>query len=231
MSIAAAVLVAIALPQAKISTTFATTTNNRTGYYTTSLKVPTFAGSPLAAYATRQLKLEAATGLADWMKQNFTGAAAKTKPRLEYFYQAQPFVSMATPDVISMYFMVSTFEAGAHPMSVYDPHTFAMVDGKPVEVHAKDLFNPSTKFVDLISSLVISKLMQNPRAQWVTDGTVKALTPGQVDSFVVTPSSITYLFNPYDMGPYAVGTFEVKVPFSEIATDLNKSGPLQSLLQ
>lgn len=227
MSASLALLLALALPQAKITTTFQTTTNNKVGFYETSLKLPTFAGSPLATFATQSLRKEATTGLAEWMKEN----AVTQKPRLPGFYQIQPFISMATPDIISMYFLVSTYEGGAHPMTVFDPHTYAMVAGKPVEVHAKDLFKPDIKFVDIVSSLVISKLMQNDRAEWVTDGTVKALTPAQVDSFVVTPSSITFLFNPYDMGPYAVGSFQVKVPYTEMSSDLDKSGPLKPLLK
>ena len=226
MSIALALL-AVTLPQAKITTTFQTTTNNKAGFYETSLKLPKLSGSPLATFATQSLQAEATSGLAAWMKQN----AVTTKPRVPSFYQVQPFISMATPNVISMYFLVSTYEGGAHPITVFDPHTYAMVGGSPMEVHAKNIFKPGVKFVDVVSSLVISKLMQNDRAEWVTDGTVKTLTPAQVDSFVVTPSSITYLFNPYDMGPYAVGTFQVKVPFTELASDLDKSGPLNSLLK
>lgn len=215
------------LPQAKVATTFATTQNNKAGFYTTSLKLPTLSGNALAEFATATIKKDEVGGLAEWMKQNYT----KTKPRVENFYQLEPHVSMTTPNLISLYFIVSTYEGGAHPMYVFDPYTFAMVNGKPVQVHAKDLFQPSVQFVDVVSSLVMSKLAQDPRAEWVKDGTVKALTPGQVDSFVVTPTTLTYLFNPYDMGPYAVGSFQIKVPFSELSSDLNPQGPLAPLLK
>ena len=232
MPAALAYVLAVASVQSpSVATTFAYSETQKKDFYTTKLKLPVFKGSPLADFATVQLGKETGTGLAAWMKENFSGAAAKTKPRLPYFYDVQPFVSMATPNLISVYFTISTFEAGAHPRTVFDPHTFAMIDGKPVEVQAKNLFRPDVKFVPIVSSLVMSKLMQNDRAEWVQDGTVKALTPDQVESFVVTPSSITYLFNPYDMGPYAVGSFQVKVPFSELASDLDKAGALASVLK
>lgn len=231
MSVAVSLILGLGLVPQAVTTTFATTETNKPKFYSTSVKLPTFAGGPLADFATVQLKKAITVNLAAWKKENLTADFLATTPRVPSQFMAVPSVSMATPDLISMYFQVMTYEGGAHPMTVFDSHTYAMVGGKPMEVHAKDLFNPDSKFVDIVSSLVIGQLLKNPDATWVQDGTVKTLTPQQVDSFVITPTTITYLLNPYDMGPYSSGAFKVKVPFTQLVSDLNKSGPLASVLK
>jgi hypothetical protein len=204
---------------------FNTISTARRGFYTTSLKLPVFGGAAWADKVNQDVARNAKKALAGWMKESFP--AKSEKPRLEYFYQAAPTVSLATPNLVSFYFTVSTFTAGAHPMTVSDPHTY--VNGK--EIHSADIFQKGSSYQTVVSNLVIGKLMNNNRAAWVQEGTVKEMTKAQQENFIVTPTALTYLFDPYDMGPYAVGAFQVKLPFSELNAVIDRNGALKSLLK
>ncbi len=224
MPAALALLAAVTLTAPSVR--FENTASTRKGFYTTSVKVPVFSGAPWAERVNKDVALNAKKALADWMKEAFEGMGKNEKPRLEYFYQATPSVSLLTPQVASFYYTVSTFTAGAHPMTISDPHTY--VNGR--EVHAADVFQKGSTYQTVVSNLVIGQLMNNSRAAWVQDGTVKELTKSQQDNFVVTPTALTYLFDPYDMGPYAVGAFQVKIPFSDLLAVLDGDGALKSVL-
>ena len=54
-------------------------------------------------------------------------------------------------------------------------------------------------------------------AAWVTAGDVDASTPWLLDTFVLTATSIRFLYSPYEVGPYVQGTFVVDVALSELA--------------
>ncbi|HSH95419.1 MAG TPA: DUF3298 and DUF4163 domain-containing protein [Roseimicrobium sp.] len=200
------------------------------GYYSTSLSMPIFSGSPLADQVTKNVDATTRAALAGWLKESFSGPEANQKPRLEYFYTTAPTVSLNTPNIISFYYTTSTFTAGAHPMTVFEPHTYVMSNGRAKEVRFADIFASGVNAPTVVSNLVIGQLMTNDRAEWVQNGQVKELTAAQLDSFVVTPTALTYLFNPYDMGPYAVGSFQVKVPFADMKAVINGNGALKSLL-
>jgi hypothetical protein len=199
-------------------------------FYKTTLSMPVFSGSALADQVTKAIDSTSRAAVAFWLKDSFNGMAPNEKPRLEYFYQASPTVSLNTPNIISFYYTISTFTAGAHPMTVFEPHTFVLSGGQAKEVKFTDVFSPNVNAPTVVSNLVIGQLMTNERAEWVQNGQVKELTPSQLDNFVVTPTALTYLFNPYDMGPYAVGSFQVKVPFSDMKAVINGNGSLKSLL-
>ena len=224
MPVALALLAALTVSAPSVR--FVTVISSKKGFYTTSMRMPVFTGATWADRVNKDIAGKARKALADWMSESFPAATKNQKPRLEYFYQSAPTISLLTPDVASFYYTVSTFTAGAHPMTISDPHTY--VNGR--EVHSADVFRKGSGYGTVVSNLVIGQLMNNARATWVQDGTVQEMTMSQQEDFVVNPTSLCYLFDPYAMGPYAVGAFQVKVPFSELRAVLDGNGALKSML-
>jgi hypothetical protein len=206
MSVAVTMLAAIALQVPSPSIRFETVNFSRPNFFDASLKFPVFGGSALANFASAEVR-KAQYGVFDsWFK----GSGGSKRPRLVNTFETQPTISINRPNLISLYFTTDTFSGGAHGMTTFEPYTFAMVEGKPQRIFSKDIFTGN--YQSVLSVEVLGQLMKDARAAWVDDGSVRELTPDLIDQFVVTPSGVTYLFQPYVMGPYAVGTFQVKVP-------------------
>jgi len=150
--------------------------------------------------------------------------------RLPWTYEVRFTLSDAGNNVISCMATIFTFTGGAHPNTTFQFFNFGMVKGKPKQLTLQDLFKPHVRALDEVGNLVIGKLLNNMNAEWVQNGQVRHLTKQQGDQFVISKSGLTYHFEPYAMGPYAVGSFEVPVAFSELTGMLDPKGPLKGLV-
>jgi hypothetical protein len=198
---------------------------SRKGFFAATLRSPVFPKSPSL---TKSLQKEAYGALSAWLKESLPGMAEK--PRLEYSYDCFPTVALETPRLVSFYYTISTFTAGAHPLTVTDPRTYILESGKPRRLKLGDLCRKGSDYRAAVNSFVMGELLKNSRAEWVQNGQVKELTKEQMEDFVVTPTALTWLFDAYAMGPYAVGAFQVKAPFAELSDVLDRNGPLKPLL-
>jgi hypothetical protein len=151
-------------------------------------------------------------------------------PRFDWTYDVRFTVSDAGHDLISCMATIFTYTGGAHPNTTFQFFNFGMVKGRPKVLTIQDLFYRHVRALDEVSNVVIAKLLNNMNAEWVQNGEVKHLTKQQGDQFVIGKSGLTYHFEPYAMGPYVAGSFEVPVPFSELSGLLDPSGPLKGLL-
>lgn len=149
-------------------------------------------------------------------------------PRREWTYASKVTSSVVRPDLVSLFATVETDFGGAHGMMATLPFTYGFVRSRAKRLTAADLLKPGLDPVAVLSDIVLPRLRKLDAA-WVTDGTVKALSPKQCDAFVVTPSGVTFLFDPYEMGPFVQGPFQVKVPFADLADVLDPTGPLQTI--
>ncbi|WP_408005432.1 RsiV family protein [Pseudomonas huanghezhanensis] len=50
--------------------------------------------------------------------------------------------------------------------------------------------------------------------EWITTG----VGDGSLDSFLLTQTGLTFLFSPYEVGPYALGSFSAHVPFDRFTS-------------
>jgi hypothetical protein len=196
-----------------------------------SASLPVFRGAPLAKYATAVLKKEREQAYSAWTRDLAGDINLRPAP-VPLYYNLKPTISIAQPDLISGYFTLATYSGGAHGMTNFLPFTFAHhPDGKPMRVQAKDLFLPGVDVQDVVSTEVIARLLNDPRATWIQDGTKREVSTDELEQFVVTPSGLSFLFDPYAVGPYAAGSFTVKVPFTELRPYLNPNGPLRPVLR
>ncbi len=216
--------------QAKLGVVYKKLSKQREGYWSAVSTVPQFSGmTPLAKFANQVLENYATSGFDEFAKA-VQANMGNRKPQAPFQHLGKPYVSVARPDLISVYFDRSEYTGGAHPNRYFGAFTFALVGGKPRTLQLADLFRKDVDPLAVTSALVIP-ILREKKAAWVVDGTMKALDANQANNFVVTPTALTFLFEPYSAGAYAQGPFVAKVPFSEFGDSLDESGPLAPLMK
>lgn len=183
---------------------------------------PVFAvKTPLTQYANAQLKRYA--------NKNFEQFRTEAKKEMKesgglgYEYDSGPSLSWYKPSrIVSLNMNTYRFMGGAHGLGLSDGITYAMINGKPKEIGLKDCFLTGTDYRTPVERAIFVKLRKDERAAWVEDGSVKSLTVAQFNNFVVEKDGLRWTFNPYEMGPYAVGQIEVKLTAKELGPGVNK---------
>lgn len=103
----------------------------------------------------------------------------------------------------------SGYSGGAHPESGVTGLVFDLLDGSQITLD--DLFVPD--FDETLGSLISAHLPES-----LPEGGVEALFSDSVmptGNFVLTGKSITFIYNPYEIGPYSLGAIHVSVPVKE----------------
>lgn len=194
--------------------------------WTADAAYPVFLPStPVAILANREIRREMRKEFQEFVASgpDTSGSSAALT------YSAEPVVTLARPDLISVYFNAYEFEGGAHGQPFYTTFNFGLVGGKASVLTLQSLCSKGHSARKDIAPLVIKALRSQDGAEWVQDGTVTASTKGFVDGFYLTPAAINFVFAPYDVGPYAAGSFWVKIPYRKINLSLDRSGPLKAL--
>ncbi len=199
--------------------------------YEISVDFPTFHGtSPLVRLANRTVSVELQKAK-DFVV--FTKKEQKENPGFGagYDYESGFSVSTFRSDLISLSFGINSYEGGAHGSNTSRPYNFGTVHGAAKRLKLQDLFKTGLKGREIVSKIVMAKLAKDDRAQWVADGTVKALDGETCEAFVISAKGLEYTFDQYVMGSYAVGPVDCIVSFAELRGQLDPGGPLRSFLR
>ena len=193
------------------------------GKYEVKTSIPTFSKpTPLAKFARQTSMAWALKEHKMFIKEAEKDFPGNKKPSHPYEHDMTYRTSFYSPNLISLYFDQYENRGGPHPNSYYHAMTFGIKNGKPQQLKLKDLFIPNSEYKREVSEAVIAKLRKNPRAIQVQEGEVNELTDEQLERFVVTKSGLTFLINTYEVGPHAVGRFEVKLTFAELGEDFRR---------
>lgn len=109
----------------------------------------------------------------------------------------------------------SNYLGGAHGMYGTECHIYSLADG--YELAAKDLFTDSQ--LQRIDSLIRAKLYERYGVHSDDELSARGFFPeyiGATDNFSVTPEGITFHYNPYEIGCYALGALEVDLSREEL---------------
>lgn len=109
---------------------------------------------------------------------------------------------------------MEAYTGGAHGHYSYNYIVFDMTDGSVIS--ASDIFNEGYKNG-------LSKILRN-RAKttnnWSEEELISYLnSPDEIeasDNFRISNDSITFVYNPYEIGPFSTGIVKISVPFDEI---------------
>ena len=202
------------------------------GYWEATAAYPVFSGSSaVVRLANERLSSAARHSVSGFRKEceDMFREEKTGKPELPYGRDWTVTVSLARPNLISVYFETYEMTGGAHPNHGFATYTFGLVGGVARQLTLKDLFvSGQADGARKVVSDLITPILKERQAGWVDNGDLKEIDAPRAENFVVTPSAITFLFEPYSVGSYAEGNYVVKLPFSTIK-GLDFRGPLSGL--
>ena len=157
---------------------------------------------------------------------------APSDPR-EYFLNIDYVNYAVTPLVFSSRLTASDYLGGAHPNSYVTAFNYSPRENRALEL--EDLFQEESDYKSVILDYVWEQLVNNPNTYMSvaagTDGettlVTKDLLRGDFDAelsrFFIDSDGLLFVFDPYQVAPYAAGIIEVKVPYSDLEDIINKN--------
>ena len=188
----------------------------------TTARYPVFrADMPLTRYASWQSRLEAQRQSQEQIAQFKEYLAGDITPEAPYEFEFAPRLVFYGPNLISLQQNIYYFTGGAHPNSVTTTRNYGLNQGRPKRLTLGDFFRPGSNYRAATMAKVMDKL-KTQGADWVVDGTVKDLNTEQLNNFTVDSSGLTWIFSPYEMGPYAAGYIEARLNIGELGPNFRR---------
>ena len=139
---------------------------------------------------------------------------------------------LATNELVSIEFWVSTYEHGAaHPMTYSKPVNFDLKTGRSLEL--SDLFRPGADYLDTVAAYSINDLKRQSKEAgeeaMLSDDDIEEGASAKADnyrSWNLTPKGLMITFDAYQVGPYAAGPQFAVVPYAALKEIIRTDGPL-----
>lgn len=124
-------------------------------------------------------------------------------------------ILMNSSHILSFYIDQYAFTGGAHGLQTREYTVVNLWTGK--EVRLKDIFkeNYETRLSAILSDKIHVK-NHLPTTQSLKDAGFFTDTIKPNDNFYITREGIGFLYNQYDIAPYASGSIDVFIPFNEV---------------
>ncbi|HEY2585809.1 MAG TPA: DUF3298 and DUF4163 domain-containing protein [Tepidisphaeraceae bacterium] len=116
------------------------------------------------------------------------------------------------------------FTGGAHGIVYCRAFNYYVRGENATPITLNDLFLSKSEFIPTLSRLCVAQLTDK-EAAWVMNGQVKGLSEKDLSTFLLGPDGLTFVFAPYEVGPWAQGMFQVTVGYRELKGLLNPEGP------
>jgi hypothetical protein len=146
------------------------------------------------------------------------------------YYDASYEVELASNNLVSIYFGVSTYgEGAAHPNHNSLVFNYDLSAGRTLNL--SDLFKPNSNYLDVISRYSINalkkKLGPDPDMEWIQKGA--GAEAANYQNWNLKRTGLTVMFDPYQVASYAEGQHEVLIPYSVLKGVIDPQGPLARL--
>lgn len=205
--------------------------NKTEATYTLDLEIPQVKG--LSDEATQKdindRLQKIAADLQDGFKKDIAGVVIdkdSTKSGLNVDYS----VVTLSEKLISLDIEASPYISGAaHPNHFAMPFTYDIEAKKPVTL--TDIFNTKEKYLERLSELSIAQLIAESKKKGTyyeakVDMIRQGAAPTAEDfrSFTIANGTIIFIFDPYQVGPYAEGTQTITLSRAQITDVLSNYG-------
>jgi len=188
-------------------------------FYKIDIRVPRFPEKQsLSALANREV-----AAIVNQFKRDFLQAMADNRKR--EFRMAEPFelqirptISIARADLISLYLEIFWWTGGAHPNTYYRVVNVGLVNGKPRVLKLEDVLAKGASAAEVMDCVYrrleeVKRQRDPSREPWMPEGGI----PREYwDSFILTPTALVWIFEPYAVGAYAEGTFQLRLSYEEL---------------
>lgn len=130
--------------------------------------------------------------------------------------------NIPTHGIVSILFSVAKYSTGAaHPNSLVISLNYNIASGEFVDL--KSIFNTPNYLSllrDTVRPILKEKLSKDKSSlDWMKNGTEAILE--NYTNFVIRDDNLVILFNPYQVGPYALGVVEASIPIIKFSEQLN----------
>lgn len=200
-----------------------------TGSYTISTQTPVLTGSDDPRILSFNTEMD---GVVRQAVADFKGNVANLVPTpssTASTFDLRFNVLSAPGNIISLKFDIQTYYSGAaHPGDVSRTATFDLEHGRDLTL--ADLFQPNADFLTAVSKYCIAQLgTRDIGFQGFELGATATLE--NYRSWNITPDGLMITFDEYQVAPYAAGPQTVVIPYQELASILQPSGPLSAYVQ
>ncbi len=142
------------------------------------------------------------------------------------FMEATYQVTNGTDGLLSILYTVADYWSGAaHPNQYARVLNFNLIVGQ--EIALADLFLPGSNFLQVISDYCVADLKNQDRLMFEAGALP---TTDNYQNWNITPQGLLISFDPYQVGPYAMGPSSVTIPYTDLKQILNPAGPLAPLM-
>lgn len=137
-------------------------------------------------------------------------------------------IDYAGADIISVSFGESTYTGGAHPNHWTSTLNFDMKGGKVITLES--LFKPGSNYLKVISDYCVKDIIKQQEndadAEWIGNGAGPKAE--NFKAWTITKDGLKFYFDPYQVGPYSSGGFEVTMPYSKIPSAIRSGSFLMA---
>jgi len=171
--------------------------------------------------------------LADLFLQDYERSFAEAPESIGgWFLKFQTTVKHADEELLCLETLDSVFTGGAHPNSAISYLVFSLKTGEPL---------PLTAFVPEARTADLTKVAEAHFRK------AREMKPGETfeqagfnfeqnrfalnQNFLVSKAGLAFCFNPYEIGPYAMGTTELLIPWSDLKGIADAAGPAGRFLK
>lgn len=117
---------------------------------------------------------------------------------------------------VSIIFNIETYSGGAHGNLFVRTFVYTK-SGERLSIGS--FFTPGSKYLEKISELAKQKLGEKSDEDWYNEGT--APVSSNFDAFYISPEGkLNIIFQPYQVGPWVMGSPEISIDFSEFGDTL-----------
>lgn len=216
-------LVALALGAPADFTVKKVTSGKPDFYVSNSAYLEFSAKHPLSGAINPALKGFATREQARWLKDAKEMQKELGKPTAAWEQEIGMSPEWNTPRLVSIVISRYDYSGGAHPNHGVEVMNFGLVRGRARQLKLADFFTSGFNSSSHVSKLVVAKLKKVQGADWVQSGELKKLDNKMLERFTPSATGLTWHFNPYDVGPYAAGDFEVKLILNELGPKFNRA--------
>ena len=138
-------------------------------------------------------------------------------------------VLFQNPRILSLVAEDYSYTGGAHPLMVEILGSFDLQQGHPLVL--ADLLKPG--FEEPVTALAEAELRRvreiAPEADLVAEGFFLEDGFRLTDNFAVVADGLRFYYNPYDIGPYVMGSTDLTIPLTALQPWIAEDSPLGSL--
>lgn len=127
----------------------------------------------------------------------------------------------ANSDLISVLLSEDIYTGGAHPNHFSTAINYDLHEGRVLAL--SDLFKADSDYLGAIADYAVNDLKARD-ALFFEEGAAPIAENYQI--WNLTPEGLLITFDPYQVAPYAAGTQEVLVPYSELLEIIDPQGPI-----